>query len=595
MNIFEQSTSFQLKGFPRISDQGERGTCAAFSMAAMLEYHLDFKEKLSPQHIYACCHLDSDIEGSEIESVFQNVKRFGVCRYAAWPYNKNSAGNQSQISDPAVLKNIPVIRFDDVDFQIFKTNPPRGIDEYKSVLSGADGRKPSPVIVGCEIFKSTFNTPGWVTLPLDPLEAGEGGHAMLIYGWKDTPGMESAGYFLAQNSWADNYLVKIPFEYIENHALKAGYLSAEAKHAEEGYNIEKEEIKVNSNIEQKNIEQKGKTLPPEVMAVKKDFFSSQGNNMKSGKYSFPGIRLPFPQNLGAFWNVDTSNFDEPQNIKEPNGFSDFLKKNGTDHLFGEVKIYRIQIKGKYYYHLVSAFLYRYDGKQVDMNDIDLLMQYYENYLKRCRSKAPRYKFYTVGTYGMFAEHCQTSCDPALFLCELTEEKVWLFRLPKAECGWITQEFFAHILPGNLVSVIREKLENWSKSQRIDLNAIKEKLGVNELHGLYDSHIESALDVIFQNGGYARNKKGYIVPVSWTVPSGYKIQNRYTPPTKRQYTELFLWCSVSLALGLLQCYLTSQIKIPLRYQVISLLFLLLWTIIRYNRGKALQSFKFGVVN
>ena len=139
MNIFEQSTSFQLKGFPQITDQGERGTCAAFSMAAMLEYHLDFKEKLSPQHIYACCHLDSDIEGSEIESVFQNVKRFGVCRYAAWPYNKNSAGNQSQISDPAVLKNIPVIRFDDVDFQIFKTNPPRGIDEYKSVLSGADG------------------------------------------------------------------------------------------------------------------------------------------------------------------------------------------------------------------------------------------------------------------------------------------------------------------------------------------------------------------------------------------------------------------------------------------------------------------------
>ena len=65
MNIFSQSTKFRLKGFPRKTDQGERGTCAAFSSVAMLEYYLDFKESLSPQHLYALCHKENNDEGSD--------------------------------------------------------------------------------------------------------------------------------------------------------------------------------------------------------------------------------------------------------------------------------------------------------------------------------------------------------------------------------------------------------------------------------------------------------------------------------------------------------------------------------------------------
>ena len=71
MNIFEQSTEYRLAGFPQKLDQGERGTCAAFSIVSMLEYYLGFKEKLSPQFVYACSHIDNENDGTELEELFK--------------------------------------------------------------------------------------------------------------------------------------------------------------------------------------------------------------------------------------------------------------------------------------------------------------------------------------------------------------------------------------------------------------------------------------------------------------------------------------------------------------------------------------------
>ena len=594
MNIFEQSTEYRLAGFPQKLDQGERGTCAAFSIVSMLEYYLGFKEKLSPQFVYACSHIDNENDGTELEELFKNVKRFGICRYADWPYNKTDNGNQSQISDPELLKKLPVIRFDDLELQMLKTDPPRGIEEYKSILSGMNGKKPSPVIVGCQIFRNTFAESGWMKLPDSVFEQSLGGHAMLVYGWKDTPGKESAGYFFAQNSWNGNNHIKIPFEYIENHAIKAGCFAADAidagmaeepKKTETAPAEEKETLPMQENTDKKE-------LSADLIEIKNDFFSSQKKNMMRGKYSYPGIKLPFPHMLGAYWNVKASSFDQPENFRNPEGFSKYLREKGIGHLYGEVLIFRIQIKKQFYYHLISAFLFRYDGREVDAKDLDLLLHYYNDvYSPSCRNKA-LHTILTIGTMGKFAESCRTTCDPAMFLCERNDLGVWLFQIPDAECGWITQEFFSHILPGDLVPVIKSKLESWNPNEKIDLKTIKESLGVSEKYQLYDRTVESALDILFQSGKYAKNKKGNIVPVAWNLPPGYKVQRRYSPPTRRQYAGLIIWLVVTIILLAIQLYTSKVLGIPLPYHISSLLLIVLWSIARFKRGKAIQSFRYG---
>jgi hypothetical protein len=77
-----------------------------------------------------------------------------------------------------------------------------------------------------------------------------------------------------------------------------------------------------------------------VIAVKKDFFSTQRDNMK-GQYSFPGIKLPFPQNCGAFFYINTQEafFRHPGN-DTPELFQKYLNKHKAVHLAGEVQFFR---------------------------------------------------------------------------------------------------------------------------------------------------------------------------------------------------------------------------------------------------------------
>ncbi|MBQ9771815.1 MAG: C1 family peptidase [Lentisphaeria bacterium] len=586
MNIFSESTEYRLKGFPRKTDQGERGTCAAFSTVAMLEYYLDFKERLSPQHLYAICHLDNDTEGCDIARVFSSVKEYGVCRYSEWPYNRNRGGHENQ-TVAEVLHSLNPIRFENVEFQMLKTNPPRGIDEYKSVLSGADGKRPSPIVVGCKVFSTTFDEPGWAKLPTTPFDAENGYHAMLIYGWKDTPGMESKGYFYVQNSWGSMNDIKIPFEYIEEYAYSAGRFVAEAGSSE----VEEPEIATDSGNNEtvkeapvdEKVDVKVPGLPAKATADKNDFFTSQKKNMMDGEYSYPGIRLPFPKNIGAFWNVKTSCFNQAENHRNPEGFRKYLEQKGIKHLYNEVKIFRIQIQGSAYYHLVSAFLYRNDGKQVDMNDVDQLLHYYNDvYSRSCRVPA-RYTIFTVGTSGKFADGCSSSCDPALFLCEPGEDGAWLFHLPKAECGWITQEFFSHLLPGSYYIPIKNKLDNWVGSGVINKDTIRESLGAVDGRGLYDRQVESALDLIFSSGEYAKNKAGNIIPPTWNIPAGYKKKKRYGHASKRQLLELILWL-IPTVLVIAMVTLSLKKEIGYIVGVISV-------IVGYKRNQAWQSFRY----
>ena len=84
-----KSAFFKLPGFPgEVFDQGSRNTCVASALAAMLEYYLQFSEKLSVQFIYAAGVQDSSTGGISFEAAFDAVKKYDTTFFPAGHRNR---------------------------------------------------------------------------------------------------------------------------------------------------------------------------------------------------------------------------------------------------------------------------------------------------------------------------------------------------------------------------------------------------------------------------------------------------------------------------------------------------------------------------
>jgi hypothetical protein len=147
------------------------------------------------------------------------------------------------------------------------------------------------------------------------------------------------------------------------------------------------------------------------------FFNDQQSNF-NGDYPFPGIKLPVLQSWGINARVKTAaSFAKPQN--RPGEFEAFLKKNNVSGIRGEIRIYRVVLSCKRHYRLVSAFLWREDGKILSGEDLKHIYDYV-GYFSQGDPPQVTYAhlFYTIGTAKGFDESCQVSRDPTVFLCTL---------------------------------------------------------------------------------------------------------------------------------------------------------------------------------
>ncbi len=284
---------------PRVYQQANRGTCVAHAVTSLLEYYRGGEERLSMQHLYArikeyeflefkanyenyfsgkiskvdrifvmrlqyfiakYCekynippeklppevqqrlaleHLNpAPSDGSHVATAFAVLKQGGICRYDVWPYSQTSMdGNAGQLPIPAkAAADAEHRKFED-DFYVLGS--PNSVEEYRAILSGANGMRPMPVSVGVGVFSSWQNSPftkrtGWFGMPLiddeKGLEEAVGGHEMLIVGYKDEPLVAGGGYFLVRNSWGKSWAweseypghAKIPYAYIRYFANEAG-------------------------------------------------------------------------------------------------------------------------------------------------------------------------------------------------------------------------------------------------------------------------------------------------------------------------------------------------------------------------------------
>ena len=216
---------------------------------------------------------------------------------------------------------------------------------------------------------------------------------------------------------------------------------------------------------------------------------------------------------------------------------------------------------KRHYRLISAFLYREDGKKITQEDLKIVYDYVEHFKKGDPPQVTySHLFYTIGSSAGFREDCQVSKDPTVFLCTLNARGLWSFKLPAAEndCGWGTKEFFRHILPVNYIPAVeKEAADNvWEVSGPLTVAKIKEELELGD-EDCYDFFVARSLDELFRSGKYAKDKKGHLIMVREgdPLPTGYKRSGRFT---KRSANLACGLVALSLLL-LLICLITTGFK------------------------------------
>ena len=227
---------------PPIRDQVGRGTCAAFSGVAFLEYEyinyagyndLDLSEQY---FFYACKQRDGSpgSDGTTMTAVRDVVMYDGACLEATWPYNPYPTGDPAQGPAPVgAAQEAKNFVYPDVEYYggwFFKPS----IDTLKASIESGH-----IISFGVPVYDSWYSSPecrrtGEVTMPLSN-DKLLGGHAMDLVGYVDDGSYPGGGYFLLRNSWGMDWAYEsvtgspgygtIPYAYIGNY-WNGGFIAA---------------------------------------------------------------------------------------------------------------------------------------------------------------------------------------------------------------------------------------------------------------------------------------------------------------------------------------------------------------------------------
>jgi hypothetical protein len=219
-----------------IRNQGNRGTCVAFTLTAIDEYYRRVKGitsgyDLSEQHLYQEIKL---IDGApSVCGTWQRVgaqvlNARGQCREAVWPYNPNLPCNNNGTM-PANA------RTDAAHYKLALASlSPQNVAALKGALAGL-----RPVGISIPVYNSWYSSPetrrsGRITMPL-PNDPQVGGHALEAVGYQDTAGAPGGGYFMIRNHWSTAWgyacpygagYGTIPYQYVASYNWEAYTLAA---------------------------------------------------------------------------------------------------------------------------------------------------------------------------------------------------------------------------------------------------------------------------------------------------------------------------------------------------------------------------------
>lgn len=175
--------------------------------------------------------------GCLLESCFQALKTYGVCRNELWPYARvqttpvfGSSASGRVDFPPGTREDAEKRRF---TYGLYRLGTPNNVDEIRNILAGANGRRPMPVVVTVDFFEGCDGeTYAFPETEVDAeghlvsVNAYAGRHGLLIVGYMDNASYAGGGYFLIRNSfgeaWGNRGYGKLPYAYLECFALEAG-------------------------------------------------------------------------------------------------------------------------------------------------------------------------------------------------------------------------------------------------------------------------------------------------------------------------------------------------------------------------------------
>jgi C1A family cysteine protease len=193
-----------------VKDQGQEGSCTAFSTIAAMEF-LEKKFNSNPmsnfseQFTYYVTRVDiargppSQDSGAYVRDSIKSTISYGTCFENTWPYS-NPLNRK-----PSTQAYLEAKKYGTISYTTIQAN---NLNLLKTTLSQG-----IPVVIGficySNIFDSGVSTTGIIPLQNDNII---GGHAVLLVGYNDT-----TGQFKFKNSWGtswgDNGYGYLPYEY----------------------------------------------------------------------------------------------------------------------------------------------------------------------------------------------------------------------------------------------------------------------------------------------------------------------------------------------------------------------------------------------
>ncbi len=218
-----------------IRNQGNRGTCVAFSSTLVHEFiEKNIKNRdidLSEQYLYYLCKTNDgnpNTSGTYISTAVKMLNQSGQCTTNILPYEEFIPNNEAQPPASDILRKA---NKEAKNYQI-ENALSVGLNEItkiKQILVGNKNIKGRPMIFGIPLYSyfkggEAVNS-GKITLPL-PIEKSTGGHAMALIGYRDDSSTPGGGYFIVQNSWGKSWGINnidgagrchIPYAYFTKH------------------------------------------------------------------------------------------------------------------------------------------------------------------------------------------------------------------------------------------------------------------------------------------------------------------------------------------------------------------------------------------
>ena len=178
-----------------VKHQGDLGSCGVFAAVAVFESLIKKATgetvDLSEQQII---NGSLDFAPSGISSVdaMKYIKRNGLVREERFPYRDKKTGDL-----PAGPPDYKL-----TDYQYVYTNAMSLADKIRTIKQAV--REHGPVATNMIFFKDLDRYRGGVYVH-DGLSEEQGGHWVVVIGWRDDANVKNGGYWICRNSWGETW------------------------------------------------------------------------------------------------------------------------------------------------------------------------------------------------------------------------------------------------------------------------------------------------------------------------------------------------------------------------------------------------------